>query len=409
MFNIFNTFPELPYLFDLPESEKEQRIMQNKIVSLAQSLISKPSITPQEQGCCQIISDKLKALGFHIESMNKGEVSNFWAVRQTGSLPRSIKLVFAGHVDVVPPGMEANWITPAFSPVIKEGYLYGRGAADMKGSLAAMLVAVEKFIQVYPHCESAIGFMITSDEEGVAIDGTNHLVDVLLAQGVTIDNAIIGEPTSESQLADSIRIGRRGSINCKLTVIGKQGHVGYPQNLINPIHQASKLIHKLSHKRWDVPSRYFPSTSCQLVKVYSESGALNVTPASLEMYFNFRYSPRNSFASIKKYVEKKIKQYGLLVDLQWEHEAEPYICKRGKLRSVVQKVIRQETGQTVKLTTGGGISDGRFIKKIADQVIELGPSNKTIHQANERVSINELVKLADMYYKIMQHLLLEKH
>jgi succinyl-diaminopimelate desuccinylase len=376
---------------------------QSIMLELAQNLIRKPSITPSDQGCCDLIGERLQAIGFKLEFMNQNRVSNLWAKRGEG---RPV-VVFAGHTDVVPPGQNAKWDTPAFIPVIKDGYLHGRGASDMKGSLAAMVVAVEQFVSLYPEQQGAIGFMLTSDEEGIAVEGTKHIVDSLLARNEVIDCAIVGEPTTEKLLGDSIRIGRRGSINCKITLHGKQGHVGYPEQLINPIHKSSRLIHKLSSKRWDMPSRFFPSTSCQLVKVHSESGAMNVTPADLELWFNFRYSPRNSFSKIKAYVEKKIIKYDLKADIEWDHEAEPYLTKRGSLRKSLQKTIQKECGLKPKLTTGGGISDGRFIKQIARQVIELGPSNKTIHQANERVSVAELDQLRHLYFKLLEDLLLK--
>lgn len=371
---------------------------QSIMLELAQSLIRKPSITPSDQGCCDLIGERLEAIGFKLEFMNQNRVSNLWAKRGQGHPV----VVFAGHTDVVPPGQNAKWDTPAFIPVIKDGFLYGRGASDMKGSLAAMVVAVEQFVAHYPEHQGAIGFMLTSDEEGVAIEGTKHIVNTLLARNEAIDCAIVGEPTTNQRLGDSIRIGRRGSINCKITLHGKQGHVGYPEQLINPIHTSSRLIYKLSSKRWDMPSRFFPSTSCQLVKLHSESGAMNVTPADLELWFNFRYSPRNSFHKIKAYVEKKIIKYGLKADIKWDHEAEPYLTKRGSLRKSLQKIIQKECGLKPKLTTGGGISDGRFIKQIAKQVIELGPSNKTIHQANERVSLTELDLLRHVYFKLLE-------
>ncbi|WP_417446032.1 succinyl-diaminopimelate desuccinylase [Kangiella sp.] len=376
---------------------------QSIMLELAQYLIRKPSITPSDQGCCDLIGERLESIGFKLEFLNKNRVSNLWAKRGGGHPV----VVFAGHTDVVPPGQNAKWDTPAFIPVIKDGFLYGRGASDMKGSLAAMVVAVEQFVTLYPQHQGAIGFMLTSDEEGIALEGTKHIVDTLLARNEAIDCAIVGEPTTELKLGDSIRIGRRGSVNCKITLHGKQGHVGYPEQLINPIHKSSRLIHKLASKRWDMPSRFFPSTSCQLVKVHSESGAMNVTPADLELCFNFRYSPKNSFSKIKAYVEKKIIKYGLKADIEWDHEAEPYLTKRGFLRKSLQKTIQKECGLKPKLTTGGGISDGRFIKQIAKQVIEIGPSNKTIHQANERVSIAELDQLRHLYFKLLEDLLLK--
>ncbi|AUD79323.1 succinyl-diaminopimelate desuccinylase [Kangiella profundi] len=385
------------------EHSKIELNYQSIMLELAQNLIRKPSITPSDQGCCDLIGERLQAIGFKLEFMNKNQVSNLWAKKGDGHPV----VVFAGHTDVVPPGQNAKWETPAFIPVINDGFLYGRGASDMKGSLAAMVMAVEQFVALYPEHQGSIGFMLTSDEEGIALEGTKHIVDNLLARNELIDCAIVGEPTTEKLLGDAIRIGRRGSINCKITLHGKQGHVGYPEQLINPIHKSSRLIHKLSSKRWDMPSRYFPSTSCQLVKVHSESGAMNVTPTDLALWFNFRYSPRNSFSRIKAYVEKKIIKYGLKADIEWDHEAEPYLTKRGSLRKCVQSVIQKQCGVKPKLTTGGGISDGRFIKQIARQVIELGPSNKTIHQANERVCIAELDQLRQLYFKLLENLLLK--
>ncbi|GAA4363887.1 succinyl-diaminopimelate desuccinylase [Kangiella marina] len=401
MFKSFKGLPDLPYAVAPIEQVKYQR----PIIELAQELIRRPSITPSDGGCTAILANRLAVAGFTTEYVNKGAVTNLWAYRGDDNSQPSV--VFSGHTDVVPPGQNAKWETAPFMPTIKDGFIIGRGASDMKGSLAAMIVATEHFVKKYPKHQGSIGFMLTSDEEGEAIDGTRHIVDSLKQRGKVIDYAIVGEPTTDKQLGDAIRIGRRGSINGKIRIQGKQGHVGYPEQLSNPIHNSSKLVHKLATKRWDMPSRYFPSTSFQLVKVHSESGAMNVTPASLEMVFNFRYSPRNSFDKIQSYVEKKAKKYGLEATFEWEHEAAPYITRRGKLRKTVQKVIQQESQLKTKLTTGGGISDGRYIKQIATQVIELGPSNKTIHQANERVSISELNKLCHLYFRILEELLIK--
>ncbi|NVJ67294.1 MAG: succinyl-diaminopimelate desuccinylase [Gammaproteobacteria bacterium] len=373
----------------------------SETINLAKSLIACPSITPNDAGVNDIIIQRLQKLGFKVDTFNRNGVSNFFAIKGENQPI----LVFAGHTDVVPAGKNANWMTDPFTPVVKDGFLYGRGASDMKGSLAAMVVAMENFVRRHPNHKGSLGIMITSDEEGDAQFGTQEIVKQLIKQGKKFDYCIVGEPTSESALGDAIRIGRRGSINCQITIHGKQGHVGYPEHLINPIQKSSKLIYKLSHKRWDLPSRYFPSTSCQLVRVHSESGALNVTPASLELTFNLRYSPRNSFKKIKAYVHKKVEKYGLEADIEWQHEAKPYLTKRGKLRKTVQKVLQKEMAITPSLTTAGGISDGRFIKQIAQQVIELGPSNKTIHQANECVSIEQLNQLTIVYEKVIQEIL----
>lgn len=400
MFKSFKGLPELPYAV----ASTEQSQYQASIMELVQELIRKPSITPDDAGCSDLLVQRLKTMGFETEYLNKNKVTNVWAKRGKSD-DRQPTVVFSGHTDVVPPGENAGWNTEPFIPMIKEGYIYGRGASDMKGSLAAMIVATERFVKQYPQHRGSIGFMLTSDEEGEAIDGTKHIVETLKERDEHVDFAIVGEPTTDKRLGDSIRIGRRGSINGKIMIKGKQGHVGYPEQLSNPIHNSSKLVHKLASKRWDMPSRYFPSTSFQLVKVHSESGAMNVTPASLEMVFNFRYSPRNSFDRIKSYVEKKASKYGLDAKFEWEHEAQPYITRRGKLRKAVQKVIQQERQLKTKLTTAGGISDGRYIKQIAKQVIELGPCNKTIHQANERVSINELNHLCHLYFRLLEELL----
>ncbi|GAA4349649.1 succinyl-diaminopimelate desuccinylase [Kangiella taiwanensis] len=401
MFKSFKGLPDLPYAV----APIEQAQYQSAIVELVQELIRRPSVTPVDAGCSELLAERLEAVGFATEYFNKAEVTNLWAKR--GESLEQPSVVFSGHTDVVPPGQNARWDTEPFVPTIKDGMIFGRGASDMKGSLAAMIVAVEAFVKRHPKHKGSIGFMLTSDEEGDAVDGTKHIVSSLQQRGEVIDYAIVGEPTTEKRLGDSIRIGRRGSINGKITIRGKQGHVGYPEQLSNPIHNSSKLIHKLATKRWDMPSRYFPSTSFQLVKVHSGSGAMNVTPASLEMLFNFRYSPRNSFEKITGYVEKKAKKYGLDAEFSWEHEAEPYITRRGKLRKTVQKVIQQESQIKTKLTTGGGISDGRYIKQLATQVIELGPCNKTIHQANECVSISELNRLCHMYYRLLEELLVK--
>ena len=404
MFKSFRGLPDLPYAI----APREQAKYQSAILELVQELIRRPSITPSDGGCTEQLSERLRATGFVTEYFNKNGVTNLWAKR--GSSDNKLpSVVFSGHTDVVPPGKNAKWETDPFMPTIIDGYIYGRGASDMKGSLAAMIIAAESFVKKHPQHKGSIGFMLTSDEEGEAVDGTQHIVQSLQARGESIDYAIVGEPTTDKQLGDSIRIGRRGSINGTIVIQGKQGHVGYPEQLSNPIHNSSKLIHKLATKRWDMPSRYFPSTSFQLVKVHSESGAMNVTPATLEMVFNFRYSPRNSFEKIKSYVEKKAQKYGLDAQFEWEHEASPYLTRRGKLRKTVQKVIQQETQMKTKLTTGGGISDGRYIKQLAKQVIELGPCNKTIHQVNERVAVSELNKLCHLYFRVLEELLIKSN
>lgn len=407
MFKSFKGLPELPYAVSPIEQHSFEKKYESDILELLQELIRKPSITPSDAGCSALLEKRLQAIGFGTEYFNKNKVTNLWAKR--GNENEYPAVVFSGHTDVVPPGQNARWKTEPFEPIIKDGMIYGRGASDMKGSLAAMIVAAERFVKQYPGHKGSIGFMFTSDEEGDAIDGTKHLVQSLQQRGEAIDYAIIGEPTTDTDLGDSIRIGRRGSINGKIVIKGKQGHVGYPEQLSNPIHNSSKLIHKLATKRWDMPSRYFPSTSFQLVKVDSQSGALNVTPASLEMVFNFRYSPRNSFEKIKGYVEKKASKYGLDAEFEWEHEASPYLTRRGKLRKTVQKVIQQERHLKTKLTTAGGISDGRYLKQLAKQVIELGPSNKTIHQANECVAISELNRLCHLYYRVLEEILIKNH
>ncbi|WP_223669608.1 succinyl-diaminopimelate desuccinylase [Kangiella shandongensis] len=404
MFKSFKGLPDLPYAI----ASIEQTQYQSSLLELVQALIRKASITPDDAGCTELLAKRLEAIGFSTEYLNKGSVTNLWAARGHGKAEQPV-VVFSGHTDVVPPGQNAQWNTEPFNPIVKDGYIYGRGASDMKGSLAAMVVAAELFVKRYPHHQGSIGFMLTSDEEGEAVDGTQHIVNTLSERGERIDYAIVGEPTTDKQLGDSIRIGRRGSINGTITIKGKQGHVGYPEQLNNPIHYSSKLIHKLANKRWDIPSRYFPSTSFQLVKVYSESGAMNVTPATLEMVFNFRYSPRNSFEKIKGYVERKAQKYGLDAEFEWEHEAQPYITRRGKLRKTVQKVIQQQSQLKTRLTTAGGISDGRYIKQLASQVIELGPCNKTIHQANERVALSELNRLCHLYYRILEELLIQNN
>lgn len=393
-------FKSVPEMFEKPKVGATEQLC-HPTIELAKQLINCPSITPKEAGAQLILIERLKKLGFSIEEYHKNDVSNFLAIKGTGGP----FLCFAGHTDVVPPGNNAKWQTDPFVATEKNGFIFGRGASDMKGSLASMIVSIEKFISYNPNFNGTLGLIITSDEEGEAKFGTNEIVKQLIKQGRSIDYCILGEPTSEKSLGDSIRIGRRGSINCKITVQGKQGHVGYPEHLKNPIHQTSKLVHKLSNKRWDLPSRYFPSTSFQLVKLHSESGALNVTPASLELIFNLRYSPRNTYEKIKKYVEKKVQKYELDAKIEWEHEANPYITKRGFLRKAVQKAIFNKFGYMPKLTTAGGISDGRFIKEVCKQVIELGPSNKTIHQANECVSTSQLSELTGLYLNLLNQIL----
>ena len=368
---------------------------------LAMELIRRPSVTPEDGGCQEAIAARLAGLGFTIEAMPFGEVSNLWA-RRGEAAPL---LVFAGHTDVVPPGPLEQWQSPPFAPEIRDGYLYGRGAADMKGSLAAMVTACEGFVARHPRHRGSIAFLLTSDEEGPSIDGTVKVVDRLQARGEKIDWCIVGEPTSSQQVGDVVKNGRRGSLNGRLLVHGVQGHVAYPHLADNPIHRASPALAELCAVTWDHGNAHFPPTSFQISNIHAGTGADNVIPGELEVVFNLRYSTELNQAVIQQRVEDILQRHGLRYSLQWKLSGQPFLTEAGELVEAVRTAIRDVDGVETQLSTSGGTSDGRFIAPTGAQVVELGPVNATIHKLNECVAVADLERLSAQYRRTLERLL----
>lgn len=374
---------------------------QTDTLALAFDLISRPSITPEDAGCQDVMIERLTKLGFQIELMPFGEVKNFYAKR--GNVGPN--LCFAGHTDVVPTGPLSEWHTDPFQPVIKDGMLYGRGAADMKGSLAAMITAVEQFVANHPDHKGQISFLITSDEEGPFVDGTTRVVDALIERNEQVDWCIVGEPSSTKRLGDIIKNGRRGSFSGDLTVFGKQGHVAYPHLAINPIHLASPAIAELATTHWDDGNDYFPPTSFQVSNIQSGTGATNVVPGSLNAQFNFRFSTELDFEQLEQRVLTILDKHELNYDVKWTYNGKPFLTPPGALVSAVKRAVESTVGITPELSTSGGTSDGRFIAQMGTQVVELGPVNATIHQINECVEAESLNQLSEVYRKTLEQLL----
>lgn len=370
-------------------------------LALARELIARPSVTPDDQSCQRLIGERLAALGFSLECMNFGEVTNLWARRGSeGPL-----LAFAGHTDVVPPGPESAWTSPPFRPEIRDGLLYGRGAADMKGSIAAMVTACERFLAAHPDHRGALAFLITSDEEGIATDGTVKVIETLEARNEKIDWCLVGEPSSVGQAGDVVKNGRRGSLSGTLCVRGVQGHVAYPHLADNPVHRALPALAELAATVWDEGNAFFPPTTFQISNIHAGTGATNVIPGTLEVLFNFRYSTESSEAGLKQRVHALLDQHGLDYRLDWFHSGAPFLTPAGELVEAVRAAVRQVTGLETELSTGGGTSDGRFIAPTGAQVVELGPVNATIHKVDECVAVDELERLTRMYEGVLRHLL----
>lgn len=370
-------------------------------IQLTCDLIARPSVTPADAGCQELMAERLRALGFEIEPMPFGDVENLWARR--GS--EGPVLCFAGHTDVVPPGDLDAWHTDPFEPVIRDGMLYGRGAADMKASLAAMIVAIERFIADHPDHKGSIALLITSDEEGPARDGTLKVMEALVERGEKIDWCVVGEPSSLDQLGDTIRIGRRGSLSGMLTVSGVQGHVAYPQLADNPIRRFAPVLNALHDVVWDTGNAHFPPTSFQVVQLEAGVGAPNVTPAELYTRFNFRYSTEWTHDRLKERVQGLIDEHEIDYELRWHLSGEPFLTETGLLTDTVVDVIRDTVRIETDLSTGGGTSDGRFISPAGVDVVELGPVNASIHKVNEHVSVEDVPKLTLLYQRIMERLL----
>ncbi len=370
-------------------------------LQLAQRLIACRSLTPLDDGCLDIIGARLARLGFEQEKMRHGEVDNLWA-RRGEAAPL---VCFAGHTDVVPTGPVDKWASDPFTPTVRDGMLYGRGAADMKGSLAAFVTAIEKFVAAYPQHKGSIALLLTSDEEGVAVDGTVRVVEALQARGKKLDYCIVGEPTAVSKTGDTIKNGRRGSLSGTLVVKGVQGHIAYPHLVKNPIHLASPAIAELAATTWDEGNEYFPPTSWQISNIRGGTGATNVVPGTVDILFNFRFSTASTVDGLKSRVHAILDRHGFDYDLQWELSGKPYLTPKGNLVDAVSAAIMEVTGITTELSTSGGTSDGRFIADICPQVIELGPSNATIHKINECVAVQELDNLSDIYFGTLVRLL----
>ncbi|MGD8310062.1 MAG: succinyl-diaminopimelate desuccinylase [Chromatiales bacterium] len=370
-------------------------------VDLAIALVARPSVTPEDAGCQDLMIGRLQTLGFRVERLRFGEVDNFWARR--GNEPPLLAL--AGHTDVVPPGPPEAWTSPPFEPEIRDGVLYGRGAADMKGSLAAMVTAVEAFVGAHPDHRGSIGFLITSDEEGPARDGTVRVVDTLEGRGEKIDWCLVGEPSSRARLGDTAKNGRRGSINGFLTVYGRQGHVAYPDLAENPLHAFAPALAELCAERWDEGNAFFPPTGFQIANLNVGTGAENVIPGRLDAQFNFRFSTELTAERIKERVHEILDRGGFRYDLRWRLSGQPFLTPAGELVEAARAAVREETGLETELSTAGGTSDGRFIAPTGAQVLELGPVNASIHQVDECVAVEDLDRLSAVYRRILERLL----
>jgi len=372
----------------------------NKVLEYAKNLLARESVAPDDAGCQDWLAAKLDALGFINEPMQFGAVKNLWARYGQGK-----KLfVFAGHTDVVPTGPEANWHSKPFAPTIKDGYLHARGAADMKSSIAAMLVAFEKFLSETPEPEIDLGVLITADEEGPAVDGTVKVVEALEGRNEKIDWCLVGEPTAEFKVGDVVKNGRRGSLNADLCINGVQGHVAYPHLLKNPVHLASQALADLAATVWDEGNEFFPPTSMQISNINAGTGATNVTPGELKVVFNFRFSTEQTEESLKVKTTEILDKHELDYTINWSLSGNPFITKTGHLLDAAAFAIKEACGITTELSTSGGTSDGRFIAPTGAQVLELGPSNATIHKVNEKIKLKDLDSLVDIYQKILDYL-----
>lgn len=373
-------------------------------IELACELISRRSVTPEDAGCQQLMIERLEAIGFSVEKLRFGDVDNFWAVRNptNGTAPT---LCFAGHTDVVPTGPESDWQAPPFEPSIKDGMLYGRGAADMKGSLAAMITAVENFVAEHPNHNGQIAFLITSDEEGIAVNGTVKVVEWLQQQNRLPEWCLVGEPSSTNSVGDVIKNGRRGSLGCELTVKGIQGHVAYPQLADNPIHRAMPVLAALTNEVWDNGNEFFPATSFQISNINGGTGATNVIPGELNVVFNFRFSTEVTDEELRARTEAILDRHGLDYDINWNLSGQPFLTSEGALVEAAVASIQDVTGTATELSTAGGTSDGRFIAPLGTQVVELGPVNTTIHKVDECVCAEDLNTLSAIYQRMMEKLL----
>ena len=372
-------------------------------LSLARELIRRPSVSPSDSGCQQLIAGLLERAGFKTEPLRFGDVDNLWA-RRGRAAPA---LVFAGHTDVVPPGPREQWRVDPFAATVENGVLMGRGAADMKGSLAAMINACRHFADRYPDHNGSLGMLITSDEEGAADDGTLKVMETLAQRGETFQYCVVGEPSSALKLGDTVRVGRRGSLSGIMTIRGVQGHVAYPLQADNPMHALAKFVAVMTREPVDSGNEFFPPTTFQMVNVHSDAGAPNVVPGELKCRFNFRYSNVWTHTELQARVEAVLKELRIDYELRWKVAGLPFLTKRGLLTTAIQRAVREETGIDPELSTSGGTSDGRFIAPYGIDVVELGPINETIHKVDELVSVADLERLERMYFRIAELLLVQ--
>ena len=371
------------------------------VLDLTLELISRPSVTPDDAGCQTLIAARLRRVGFNIEQLRFGEVDNLWATHGDGGPV----LVLLGHTDVVPPGPREAWASDPFTPEIRDGMLYGRGAADMKGSVAAFVIALEEFVTKHPQHNGTVALLLTSDEEGDAIDGVRKVADVFRARGERIDWCITGEPSSKAVLGDLVRVGRRGSLSARLTINGVQGHVAYPDKARNPIHQAIPALAELAARQWDEGYETFPPTSLQITDTHAGNHANNVIPGSLEVLFNLRYNPHWDAAKLEAECESILRNHGLDYAIHWHRSGEPFYTPEGELRNATREVLTRFAGTAPEESTGGGTSDARFIAPLGAHCIEVGPVNASIHKVDEHVRVTDLEALPALYLQLMQRLL----
>ncbi|MBQ4774278.1 succinyl-diaminopimelate desuccinylase [Pectobacterium versatile] len=370
------------------------------VIELAQQLIKRPSLSPNDEGCQALMIERLTAIGFTVEAMDFGDTQNFWAWRGTGKT-----LAFAGHTDVVPSGDESHWQHPPFEPIIHDGMLYGRGAADMKGSLAAMVIAAERFVAAHPNHQGRLAFLITSDEEASAVNGTVKVVEALMARNERLDYCLVGEPSSTHVVGDVVKNGRRGSITANLRVHGVQGHVAYPHLADNPVHRAAPALNELIATEWDQGNAFFPPTTMQIANIQAGTGSNNVIPGELSVQFNFRFSTELTDVLIQHRVAELLDRHQLNYTIDWKLSGQPFLTARGELVDAVVNAVKHYNEVTPELLTTGGTSDGRFIARMGAQVVELGPVNATIHKVDECVSAADLQLLSRMYQRIMEQLI----
>jgi len=373
----------------------------NPILDLALALMERPSVTPEDAGCQELLGQRLRQLGFHLESMPAGEVDNLWATHGEGAP----YLVLAGHTDVVPPGPEQDWDSPPFEPSLRNGLLYGRGAADMKSSLAAMVVASEEFLARHPKHRGTLAFLVTSDEEGPAVQGTRHVIAELAKRGIQLDYCVVGEPSSSLVIGDTVRVGRRGSLNATLRIRGQQGHVAYPDQAENPVHNSAAALSELTAMVWDAGNESFPPTSLQISNIHAGTGATNVIPGELTIEFNVRFNTEQTVEGIQQRITELLDQHQQNYQLDWEVSGLPFLTPAGMLREITAHAVADITGRRPEESTSGGTSDGRFIAPTGCEVVELGPVNESIHKINEHVQVDDLIPLARIYQAIVERLL----